>query len=132
MLRYTLAYSLFCYSGVMLLIAFLSGCVASMVTLRDLTWASPVAAFVSVFLAGLLSLVIVGILQKHNANGVICVMAGIIIRMTLIGAAIIIVVLTQQKNIAFYVLCFSIVYYLGMLPVCLWLTIRPQKTQTPN
>ena len=116
----------------MLLIAFLSGCVASMVTPRDLTWASPVAAFVSVFLAGLLSLVIVGILQKHNANGVICVMAGIIIRMTLIGAAIIIVVLTQQKNVAFYVLCFSIVYYLGMLPVCLWLTIRPQKTQTPN
>ena len=132
MLKYSLIVSLACYTGVMFAIGLLSGLVASAISLQDFNWFAPGLAFASVFLAGFVSLLVTCLLGNRDTDPIVSAMSGTFIRTALIAATIVIVVITQPKNVAFYVLCFSIVYYLGMLPVCTWLTIRSSKQQTPG
>lgn len=111
----------------MILLGLLSGFVVNVISLPDFDWVSLGAAFVSVFLAGLTSLVIFTVLKRRNVNGAICALAATFARAMIVGTGLAAVVLAQQKNAAFYMLCFLVVFYMGMLPVCTWLTMQPRK-----
>ncbi len=105
----------------MILIGLLAGLGVTLISPKEFTWGSFGTAFSGVFLVGLLSLVLTGLIRKKISNDVVNVLTGTIFRTTLIGGFIIVVVVTQSKNFAFYMLCFSVVFYFGMVFLNAWL-----------
>jgi hypothetical protein len=114
----------------MVLLGLGAGLIVVLVSPRGFEWNAFTTAFVCVFLSGLLSLVSTGLLKRQNTNEVINVLFCTLIRTGLIGIAIIIVVITQSKNFAFYMLCFSIIFYMGMVTLNTWLVL-PAKPNHP-
>ena len=87
-----------------------------------------VIAFCSVYLAGLASLTVVYAIRKSQGDqfGVMTVLAGTLARTFIVAAAIILVIVTQEKKVAFFMLCFSIVFYFCLIPLNVWLTTLPK------
>jgi len=110
----------------MILIGVVVGLIAVLILPTDFEWSSVVTAFLCVFLIGLISLVFHGLLKPQITNDIVRVMFGTLFRATLTSMAIVIVVITQPKHFAFYMLCFSIVFYMGMVSLNTWLMLPVQ------
>ena len=111
----------------MVLIGLTAGIVIAIISPPDFEWNALGIAFTCVFLVGLISLAVTGIMRGRVANDVVNVLAGILVRTLLIGVLLIIVILTHRKSFAFYVLCFSILFYLGMISLNAWLVMPAQQ-----
>ena len=125
-LKYSAFITISCYIGGMILIGAVAGIIVTLFVPHGFEWNAFTTAFLCVFLSGLVSIGSAGLLKRKNANDVINVLFCTLIRTALIGTAIVIVVITQSKNFAFYMLCFSIFFYLGMVSLNTWL-ILPAK-----
>jgi len=112
----------------MVLIGLVVWLLVVLISPRGFEWSALTVAFLCVFLSGLISMGSTGWLRRQNTNDVINVLFGTLIRTTLIGTTIVIVITTQSKNFAFYMLCFSMFFYLGMVFLNTWL-ILPNKSQ---
>jgi hypothetical protein len=102
------------------------GFAVAIISPTDFEWSSLGTAFVCVFLAGLVSLMVTAKTSRKTGNSVTGVLIGTITRATMIGILLIVVVATQRKNFALYVLCFSILFYLAMISLNAWL-VTPVK-----
>ena len=127
MLRYSLIVSLACYSAGMIVIGLSAWLGVAVISPPDFEWASLGTAFACVFLAGLISLTATGTIKRQINNDVVKVLFGTVVRTGLIGVAIVTVVVTQSKNFAFYMLCFSIIFYLGMVFLNTWLMLPVKR-----
>jgi len=86
-------------------------------------WLPFLVAFPGVFLAGVVSLAVTCGMRKQYGKSVLDVLAATLLRAVIVAAMIGAVIVTQPKEFVFYVLCLTIVFYLGMLPVHAWLTM---------
>jgi len=113
----------------MVLTGVVAGLIAVLIFPNKFEWSAVVTAFLCVFLIGLISLVSPGLLKRQITNDIVRIMFGTLFRATLTGMAIVIVVITQPKNFAFSMLCFSIVFYMGMVSLNTWLTLPVQHNR---
>ena len=119
----------------MILIGFVAGLIVALITPRGFEWTAFTTAFLCVFLSGLISLGVAGLLKRQNPNDVANVLFGTLIRTALFAATIVIVIITQSKNFAFYMLCFSVVFYTCMVSLNTWLFLpakNPVKSHGPE
>jgi hypothetical protein len=113
----------------MILIGLVAGLIIVLISPHGFQWNAFTTSFLCVFLSGLISMGSTGLLKRQNTNDVISILFGTLLRSALIGTAIVFVVITQSKNFAFYMLCFSIVFYLGMVSLNTWLVLPAKPNQ---
>jgi hypothetical protein len=113
----------------MVLIGLVAGLGVALISPRGFETNALTIAFVCVFLSGLISFGANGLLKRQNINEVINVLFCTFIRTGLVGVAIVAVAITQSKNFAFYMLCFSIIFYMGMVSLNTWLVLPAKPNQ---
>ena len=121
------------YNGVFFALAVVVYMISALVMQQGEQFGFPfVIAFCSVYLAGLVSLTVVYAIRKSQGDqfGIMTVLAGTLARTFIVGTAIILVIVTQEKKVAFFMLCFSIVFYLCLIPLNVWLTTLPKNPKT--
>jgi len=107
----------------MLFFATLVGLITFVFWRSEEVWLSFLVAFFSVFLAGIVSLAVICGMRKRYAQRALDVLAATFLRAMIVAVTIGFVIATQSKGFIFDVLCLTIVFYLGMLPVHAWLTM---------
>ena len=110
----------------MFLVGLAVGLVIAFISPPGLVWSSLGISFVCVFLAGLISLVATGMMRQLVSNDIVRVLTGTVVRTGLIGVFLVVIIVTQQKNFVLYVLCFSMLFYLGMISLNTWLVLPAQ------
>jgi len=95
-------------------------------------WLPFLVAFPGVFLAGVVSLAVTCGMRKRCGQKGWDVLAATFLRAMTVAVMLGIVVVTQSKGFVFYVLCLTIVFYLGMLPVHVWLTMPGKNVPNKN
>jgi len=113
----------------MILIGLVAGLITALISPIDFEWGAFATAFLCVFLVGIISLVSPGLMKRQTTNDIVRIMFGTLFRATLSGMAIVIVVITQPKTFAFYMLCFSVIFYLGMVFLNTWLMLPVQHNR---
>ena len=86
-------------------------------------WLPFLVAFSGVFLAGVVSLAVTCGMRKQYGKSVSDVLTATLLRAMIVAATLGIVIVTQSKEFVIDVFCLTIVFYLGMLPVHVWLTM---------
>jgi len=128
-LKYSVFTSILCYIGGMVLIGLVTGLIVTLIAPHGFERNAFTTAFLCVFLSGLISMGSSGLLARQKTHDVVNILLGTLIRTALIGTAIVIVVVTQSKNFAFYMLCFSIIFYMGMVSLNTWLVLPAKPNQ---
>ena len=126
MIKYSLIISLSCYTGVMFLLGLTVGLVVAIIVPRGFEWSSLGISFVCVFLAGLISQTVTGVMRRRGTNDIVSALTGTVFRTGIVAVFIVVIIVTQRKDYAFCVLCFSILFYLGMIALNAWL-VMPAK-----
>lgn len=110
----------------MFMIGLLTGIVVKMVTSQPSVWSALETAFLCVFFTGLISIVVIEVLKRQITNKLAKIVFGELCRTTLIGIVFVIIVFTQTRQFTISMVCFSIVFYLGMVVIITWQMLSAQ------
>lgn len=123
--------TLLLFTAVLFALGVVVGIAVTQMDLKKFEWASFLTGFGAVLLAGWVSLIVADWARRCFPKSVTEVLLATICRIATLGMVIITVIVTQSKSFVFYTLCFSIVFYLGLLPVNVWL-MSPRKKDGPD
>jgi len=114
--------SLLILTVIMTVLSGVVGVVVMVIGFQELKWTSFFIGLGAVLLAGWVSLVVTYGVRNYYKKEMTEVLLAMTSRMAILGTFIITVTITQPRSFVISTFCFLIVFYLGFLPVNVWLT----------